>query len=170
MSNLRTILLRSRRLALLTLVCLLPLAWLACKGGGGGGGDEGGGGGGGGGATPLVIPAPGDWTNRGSTGLSASGVLNQWNYRIDGAISPCAAVKRGSTYYLYYIGADGNRSSDGGPRRRALGVATSSNGLSFTNSGNNPVVTHIRTTTRRRASSRAPPWSTARTRCSTTAA
>jgi hypothetical protein len=142
------------RNALLALCALLLAFGVACKGGGsgGGGGGNGGGGvvcGGGGGAggigaTPLIVPATfSDWTNRGPTGIEASGVLGRWNYRLDGAISPIAAIKRDGTYYLYYIGADGNRSSDGGPRHRALGVATSCDGLSYTPHPSNPIVEYL---------------------------
>jgi hypothetical protein len=52
-------------------------------------------------------------------------------------------VKKNGTYYLYYIGANGDRSTDGGPRHRALGVATSNDGINFTRYGGNPVITHL---------------------------
>jgi hypothetical protein len=52
-------------------------------------------------------------------------------------------VKKNGSYFLYYIGADGNRSTDGGPRHRALGVATSNDGINFTRYRGNPVITHL---------------------------
>jgi len=58
-------------------------------------------------------------------------------------ISPCTVVKKDGTYFLYYIGADGNRSTDGGPRHRALGVATSTDGINFTKYSGNPILTHL---------------------------
>lgn len=47
------------------------------------------------------------------------------------------------TYFLYYIGADGNRSADGRPRHRALGVAISKDGIHFTKYPCNPIITHL---------------------------
>lgn len=120
--------------------CILLFAFgVACSGSGGGGGD---GGGNMGGATPLLIPQQGDWADRGSTTIEASGVPGEWDYRLDGAISPVAAIKRGGTYFLYYTGADGDR-GDGGPRHRALGVATSNDGLLFAPHPSNPIVTNL---------------------------
>jgi predicted GH43/DUF377 family glycosyl hydrolase len=53
-----------------------------------------------------------------------------------------SVVKIGDTYFLYYIGADGNRSTDGGPRNRKLGVATSNDGINFTKYSGNPILTY----------------------------
>ncbi|MGH0028179.1 MAG: hypothetical protein ACQGVC_00180 [Myxococcota bacterium] len=117
-----------------------------CSSGGGSSGSSssgGGGGGGGGGSTPLILPSQGDWVDRGSTGIEASGVMGDWDFRIDGAISPVDVVKRGGVYYLYYIGADGNRTGSSGPRHRALGVATSTNGTDFVPHTSNPIVENL---------------------------
>lgn len=51
-------------------------------------------------------------------------------------------VKKDGVYYLYYTGSSGPRVSDGGPADRAIGVATSVDGASFTKHENNPIITH----------------------------
>ena len=81
----------------------------------------------------VNVPRDADWTDRGVV-ISAGG-SGSWDVRLTGALSPCTVVKKNGTFFLYYIGADGNRKSDGGPRHRALGVATSTDGLHFTKRG-----------------------------------
>lgn len=135
------------RTALLAAMLLLSPLALGCNtggGGGGGGGNGGGGGGGGGGTTPLVLPAQGDWTDRGMA-VNAGASVGVWDYVLEGAISPAGIIKRGGTYFLYYIGGDGFRASDNGTRHRALGVATSSDGLNFTKFAGNPIVENLPT-------------------------
>jgi hypothetical protein len=46
-------------------------------------------------------------------------------------------------FFLYYVGADGDRSTDQGPRYRALGLAVSDDGLSYTSDPGNPVLTYL---------------------------
>jgi len=89
----------------------------------------------------INVPKDADWMGRGVV-LSAGG-SGSWDVRLTGALSPCTVVKKDGTYFLYYIGADGNRSTDGGPRHRALGVATSEDGLHFTKYGGNPILTYL---------------------------
>ncbi len=89
----------------------------------------------------YAIPAQEDWTEQGIA-LVAGGP-GEWDARLHGQISPCSVVKKDGTYLLYYVGADGDRSTDGGPRRRALGVATSSDGITFAKSPANAVLTHL---------------------------
>jgi len=89
----------------------------------------------------VRIPKQSDWTDRG-TALSP-GPSGSWDARLTGAITPATVVKFNGVFYLYYIGADGNRSTDGGPRHRALGVATSTDGIHFTKYSANPVITHL---------------------------
>ena len=86
----------------------------------------------------VIIPSPSEWTDRGTAISPGSG----WDKRLSGMLSPVGMVKKNSIYYLYYIGADGNRSTDGGPRNRKLGVATSQNGIDFTKYSGNPVLTY----------------------------
>jgi hypothetical protein len=89
----------------------------------------------------IQIPKQADWIDRGI--VISPGTSGAWDTRLFGMISPTTVVKKNGTYYLYYIGADGNRSTDGGPRHRALGVATSTNGINFTKYSANPVITHL---------------------------
>ncbi len=90
----------------------------------------------------FAIPEPSDWTEQG-TALSA-GPAGSWDARgFDGQISPCSVVKKDGTYFLYYVGADGDRLIDGGPANRALGVATSTDGINFTKYAGNPIITHL---------------------------
>ena len=64
-----------------------------------------------------------------------------WDVRLSGAYGPCCMTRDGSTLFLYYIGADGDR-GDGGPANRALGVATSTDGgKTFSKYGSNPIIT-----------------------------
>lgn len=48
-----------------------------------------------------------------------------WDARFDHG-SAGALVEKDGTFYLYYIGASGDRASDGGPAHRKVGVATAS--------------------------------------------
>jgi hypothetical protein len=95
-------------------------------------------------AATLKIPKWSDWTDRGKVLSKGSGWdawIGQSTSGKQGMASPCGVVKKGSTYYLYYIGAKGAR-SDGGPAHRKIGVATSSNGLSWSRYSGNPIITH----------------------------
>ncbi|UCG86412.1 MAG: hypothetical protein JSW71_21335 [Gemmatimonadota bacterium] len=84
----------------------------------------------------VAIPIPTDWTDWG-TALSP-GPAGSWDRLLN---RPATMVKKNDVFYLYYIGASGNR-ADGGPANRKLGVATSTDGISFTRYSGNPVVTH----------------------------
>lgn len=90
---------------------------------------------------PVPIPSESDWIEAGP--ILQKGPAGAWDSRLEGAISPGALVKIGDTFYLYYIGADGKRSSDRGPRHRALGVATSDDGLHFVKHPGNPIITFL---------------------------
>jgi len=90
----------------------------------------------------VDIPIQSDWEDLGV--VLQAGPPGSWDVRLEGAISPCAVVKKDGTYFLYYIGADGNRVlSDFGPRHRALGVATSADGINFTKYPGNPIITFL---------------------------
>jgi hypothetical protein len=89
----------------------------------------------------IQIPKQSDWKNLET--VLMNGTSGSWDYRLHGQISPCAVIKQNGTYFLYYIGADGNRSNDGGPRHRAIGVATSNNGINFTKYSGNPILTFL---------------------------
>jgi hypothetical protein len=89
----------------------------------------------------ILIPKQSDWTDQGIA--FTNGPTGSWDVRLGGMISPCTVVKKDGTYFLYYIGADGDRSTDGGPRHRALGVATSTDGINFAKYSGNPILTHL---------------------------
>jgi hypothetical protein len=88
---------------------------------------------------PVMIPQEADWTDHGIVLYASS---SGWDQYIGAAIGgPTTVVKLDGKYFLYYIGYDGYRSSDGGARHRALGVATSDNGISnFIKYSGNPVI------------------------------
>jgi hypothetical protein len=90
------------------------------------------------GLAEVGIPKQSDWTDDGV--VVSSGPSGSWDARFGGQIGPSTVVKKDGTYFLYYIGADGDRSTDGGPRHRALGVATSTDGIRFTKYAGNPVI------------------------------
>jgi hypothetical protein len=84
------------------------------------------------------IPQESTWIDRGI--VLSPGKPGSWDVRLGGMISPSTVVKKDGFYFLYYIGADGDRSTDGGPRHRALGVATSKDGIRFEKHGGNPII------------------------------
>ncbi len=88
----------------------------------------------------VNIPKQSDWTVHGV--VIKSGKSGSWDARLYGQVSPCTVVKKNGIFYLYYVGANGNRSTDGGPKDRALGVATSRDGIHFTKYRCNPIITH----------------------------
>lgn len=88
----------------------------------------------------LVVPGGDEWTEHGP--VMVEGEPGNWARRLDGMISPAAAMKRDGVYFLYFVGADGDRSTDGGPRHRVLGVALSDDGLDFRSYEGNPILTH----------------------------
>jgi len=95
-------------------------------------------------AGEVQIPKQSDWVDHGIV-LSA-GLAGSWDARLSGMISPSTVVKKDGTYLLYYIGADGDRRfphTDKGPRHRALGVATSTDGIHFTKYNRNPILTFL---------------------------
>lgn len=87
------------------------------------------------------IPNESDWNYKKI--VIYPGSKGSWDCRLEGMISPCAMVKKNNTYFLYYIGSDGDRSyphTDKGPRHRALGVATSTDGMNFLKYSGNPII------------------------------
>ncbi len=54
-----------------------------------------------------------------------------WDVRLHGVMSPCSILEVTDGWKLLYIGADGNRRTDGGPRHRCLGGASSVDGRTF---------------------------------------
>ena len=86
----------------------------------------------------VALPKESDWTDHGI--VTEAGPTGSWDVRLS-AISPCTVVKKNEIYFLYYIGADGDRATDGGPRHWALGEITSTDGIHFTNYSTNPIIT-----------------------------
>ena len=84
------------------------------------------------------IPPPQDWTERGI--VLDRGAPGQWDAY--GCIVVNSVVKKGGTYFMYYTGSSGPRVSDGDCADRALGVATSTDGITFTKYTGNPIITH----------------------------
>jgi hypothetical protein len=97
--------------------------------------------GGGGGITgDLKVPLSTDWDYPGSVALSPKADAG-WDYYF-GAKSPGAMVKLGGTYFLYYIGGTGPTVSEPIDELAdsKLGVATSTDGVTFTKYASNPII------------------------------
>jgi hypothetical protein len=89
-------------------------------------------------AAEISIPKPTDWVDYGP--IFEAGAEGAWDFNLNGLAS---VVKKKDTYYLYYVGSDGYRSDDGeAARHRAIGLATSTDGIRFTKYSANPVMTH----------------------------
>lgn len=69
----------------------------------------------------VILPDAAEWVDHGAI-LTATGIEGDWNREFAG-FAPCALLVHDGRYYLYYIGSDGDRTADAGPRHRALGVA-----------------------------------------------
>jgi hypothetical protein len=86
----------------------------------------------------VSIPDQADWIDYGS--IIEAGNLGEWDYQLWGGFAG-TAVKRNGTYYLYYQGAsDYQLEPDETVTWRAIGVATSSDGVNFTKSVQNPII------------------------------
>lgn len=89
----------------------------------------------------VPLPGQSDWSDRGV--VLEAGASGEWDARLNGMLSPCGVIKQADTYFLYYIGADGDRAdpwTDNGPRHRKLGVATSTDGINFEKYAGNPII------------------------------
>lgn len=89
----------------------------------------------------VLVPSTSVWVDRGV--VLEPGAVGAWDRRLNGASSPAGLVRKDGRYYLYYIGASGDRVSDGGPAYRSLGVAVSTDGITFTKHPSNPVIEHF---------------------------
>ena len=83
------------------------------------------------------IPERSDWTDCGP--VLEPGQPGEWDLYLWGGFA-ASVVKRGGTYFLYYQGSDGYDERDGTVTNRAIGVATSPDGLHFTKHPQNPVL------------------------------
>ena len=92
-----------------------------------------------------LIPNKGDWSAP-ITALTTNPNVGTWDHILWGAASPSTMVKFNGTYFLYYIGAEGDT---GEPMfeavHRSLGVATSTDGIHFTKYGSNPIIAYTTT-------------------------
>ncbi|UCG24713.1 MAG: hypothetical protein JSW55_01570, partial [Chloroflexota bacterium] len=88
-------------------------------------------------AAGLSAPQDSDWTDYGQ--IFEAGEFGQWDYQLFGAFTN-SAIKKGETFYLYYQGASGYRIEDDTVTWRAIGAATSPDGINFTKYDNNPII------------------------------
>ncbi len=87
------------------------------------------------------IPAQTDWVDYGS--ILQAGASGEWDYLLWGGFT-ATAVKKDGAYYLYYQGAfDYKGAPDDTVTWRAIGVATSQDGITFTKYRHNPIITWI---------------------------
>jgi hypothetical protein len=90
-------------------------------------------------ADGFSIPAQSDWTDYGL--IFTRGPLGEWDYQLWGGFAG-SATKKGGSYYLYYQGSSGYQISPTEVATwRAVGVATSPDGINFEKSVGNPVLT-----------------------------
>lgn len=88
-------------------------------------------------AVDLPIPSASDWVDYGT--ILEAGALGDWDFQLFGGFA-ASAVKKEGTYYLYYQGASGYRIVDDTVTFRAIGVATSPDGINFSKHVGNPVI------------------------------
>ncbi len=87
----------------------------------------------------ISIPAQSDWIDIGP--IFERGAEDEWDHYLWGGFGG-TAIKMDGTYYLYYQGARGYRTTpDETVTERAIGVATSDDGINFTKYRANPVIT-----------------------------
>jgi hypothetical protein len=87
----------------------------------------------------ISIPAQEDWIDIGP--ILELGQEGEWDYVLGGH-TPAGIIKKDGIYYFYYVAGDGYRSFDDGPRNRAIGVATSLDGINFVKYQGNPIMTY----------------------------
>lgn len=88
-------------------------------------------------ATAISIPEPDDWVDYGT--IFTEGNDGEWDRYLYGGFTG-TAVKKGGIIYLYYQGADDYSEEFGTVTWRAIGVATSADGLNFTKHPANPLL------------------------------
>lgn len=85
------------------------------------------------------LPPPESWVDQGV--ILTGGSSGQWDNFVRDGFGIGSVVKKGGEYFMYYVGSSGPR-YDGGPANRAVGVATSADGIHFTKYSGNPIITH----------------------------
>jgi hypothetical protein len=86
----------------------------------------------------VALPACSEWIDRGE--ILAAGEPGAWDHLLYGGFAG-SVVKTNGTLFLYYQGARAYSEHYGTVTDRAIGVATSANGLTFTKFASNPVIT-----------------------------
>jgi hypothetical protein len=86
----------------------------------------------------IRVPAQSDWVDHGM--IFEAGAEGEWDYYLWGGFA-FSVIKKDGTYYLYYQGASDYRTEyDETVLWRAIGVATSSDGIFFTKYEDNPIL------------------------------
>ncbi len=88
------------------------------------------------------IPSQDEWTDHGT--IVTAGGPGDWDLHLWGGFAT-TVVKRNGTYLFYYQGSDGFDDAEGTVSHRAIGVATSTNGIDFVKHEANPVLTWLPT-------------------------
>jgi hypothetical protein len=88
--------------------------------------------------SPFTIPVLDDW-DAGVLAFS-HGAEGEWDAILWGGFAN-SLVKKGDTYFLYYQGSPTYDDQCESVAHRAIGVATSTDGVTWTKSPNNPVIT-----------------------------
>jgi hypothetical protein len=86
----------------------------------------------------ILIPEQSEWTDYGF--IIEKGEAGDWDFYLSGGFTG-TVVKKNSVFYLYYQGAEDYSNQYGTVTYRAIGVATSPDGVNFSKYGNNPVIT-----------------------------
>lgn len=86
----------------------------------------------------TAIPAQSDWLECGP--IFHAGTEGAWDTYLWGGFA-ASVVKKDGLFYLYYQGANGYDDDEGTVTYRAIGVATSTDGYSFTKYTGNPILT-----------------------------
>lgn len=87
---------------------------------------------------PVTIPGAEDW-DAGTLAFS-HGAEGEWDHILWGGFAN-SLIKKGDTYYLYYQGSPYYDEQCESVAGRAIGVATSTDGRTWTKSPSNPVIT-----------------------------
>lgn len=87
---------------------------------------------------PITIPAAEDW-DAGTLAFS-QGAEGEWDHILWGAFAN-SLIKKGDTYFLYYQGSPYYDEQCESVAGRAIGVATSTDGIHWTKYPGNPIIT-----------------------------
>jgi hypothetical protein len=89
-------------------------------------------------AQSVAIPQQADWTDHGK--IMDAGSEGDWDLYLWGGFAN-SVTKKDGVYYLYYQGSNGYDDAEGTVTYRAIGVATSVDGINFSKHPGNPVLT-----------------------------